>query len=96
MNKKPILIRNLGLVVFSIVITLLLADKIGKPVENLEAGIYQKISRKQPQHLQYDSMGVPIVVYEGKLAKQYNTVAVAEEAIKCAESKDTSVIGQIL
>ncbi len=77
----------------SVIIALILTDKIGKSIESVEAGIYQRISGKRPQHFQYDSGGVPFVVYEGKLGKQYNPVSIAEHAIRWSDDKDTLKTG---
>lgn len=56
----------------------------GRKVEFLERTIYQNISGKKPQQFQLDSSGVPYIVYEGKIGKQYNVVTVAEHAINLA------------
>jgi hypothetical protein len=34
-------------------------------------------------------MGVPLVVYEGKLGKKYNTITIAEQALKWSSQKDS-------
>lgn len=65
-------------------------NKFGTPIEHFETGIYQKISGKKPQYLQNDSSGVPMIVYEGKLGRQYNPVTVAERAIKLFDQKDSA------
>ena len=92
MSQKQLIIRVFSLIVLSAVLTLLLANKIGNSLTGFEAGIYQKISGKKPQHVLYDSTGIPVIVYEGKLGKQYNTVTVAEQAIKWSDDKDTAVV----
>jgi heparosan-N-sulfate-glucuronate 5-epimerase len=90
MLKRRFLFKVVVLIIVTLFITCLLVYYIGKPVENSETGIYQKITGKRPQHFQFDSSGVPLVVYEGKLGSQYNTVTVAEQAIKLSQIQDTS------
>ncbi len=85
-------LRITGLIfvlIISVLITFFLSNKIGKSVENVATELYQKISGKKPQHFQYDSLGVPVVVYEGKLGKQYNPVSIAEHAISWADGRDS-------
>jgi heparosan-N-sulfate-glucuronate 5-epimerase len=82
------LIRFLAIIFFGLIITLSLANKTGKTIEKFETKIYQKISGKKPQHFQFDSTGVPYVVFEGKLNIQYTTVSVAEHAIKWSDEKE--------
>lgn len=90
MTKKTSLIKGLVIFFISIFITLFLANKSGKQTELFTAKIYQNISGKKPQHFQYDSSGVIIVNYGGKIGKQYNPVAIAENAIKWYNAKDTA------
>lgn len=91
MSKKGTVIRICSLFLFSIILTFLTANRIGVPIEKIETKLYQKISGKSPQHIQFDSMGVPVVNYEGKLGRQYNTVTIAEQALKLVvNEKDSS------
>ncbi len=91
MNKKKQIIFRLTLLIFiSIALTFLLINKSGATLEKFETKIYQKITGKKSQYLQQDSNGVPVVVYEGKLGRQYNSVTVAEQAIKLSDQKDTT------
>jgi heparosan-N-sulfate-glucuronate 5-epimerase len=92
MLKRRFLFKVLFLIIVSLVITYLLVIYIGKPVENFETGIYQKLIGKRPQHFQSDSNGVTLVVYEGLLGRQYNTVTIAEQAVNLSKIKDTSSV----
>lgn len=91
MSKRQILIRAFSILIVTIIITILLGNKIGKSLETFDVRVYQKISGKKSQYIQFDSAGVPSVVYEGKLGKQYNTVTVAEQVIKLSDEKDTLI-----
>jgi len=88
MSKKHIFFRIIFLILVSFALTYLTINKIGASLENFETKIYQKISGKKSQYLQTDSSGVPIVIYEGKLGRQYNSVTVAERALKLSDQKD--------
>lgn len=82
MSQKRIIIIVFSLIVFSILITLLLANNIGNPLTNFEARIYQKISGKKPQYVKYDKSGLPIVVYEGNVGEHVTVVMASQEALK--------------
>jgi hypothetical protein len=73
----------------SFLITLILINITGKSIEKVETQIYQRLTGKFSQHFEYDSLGIPFVVYQGKVGPQYNTVAIAEYAIRLAQEKDT-------
>ena len=90
MSKKQLFLRIGLLFASTIVLTYLAVNKFGTSLENFETGIYHKISGKKSQYLQNDSTGVPMIVYEGKLGKQYNPVTVAEQAIKWSEQNDSA------
>ncbi len=77
------------IIILSIVFSYVLINLAGKSVETIEKKIYQKISGKTPQHFQFDSVGVPMVVFEGNLGKQYSVVSVAEQILRWSEGKDT-------
>jgi hypothetical protein len=96
MLKKNLFLKILSLLIFSLLVTFLLANSLGGKLEKFETKIYQKISGKKPQHFQIDSMGVPYVVFEGKLNIQYNTVSVAEHAIKWSDEKEKNSTGNFL
>jgi hypothetical protein len=83
-------IRYSLLVAGSIALTFLTINKLGAFIQNFETRVYQELSGKRSQYLQSDSTGVPVVVYEGNLGRQYNSVAVSEEAIKLSVQKDSS------
>jgi hypothetical protein len=72
-------------------ITLYLSNKIGKTVENYEAGIYQKISGKKPQYVKYDKSGLPTVVYEGNAGEHETVVMTAQAAFKYYENIEDQV-----
>jgi heparosan-N-sulfate-glucuronate 5-epimerase len=93
MSGKKHLLRTSILIIFSLFFSILLVNTIGKRIEIFETRIYQKISGKSAQYIDCDSTGIPFVFYEGKLGKQYNTVTVAERAIKLYDEKDKSVKG---
>ena len=76
-------------VIISVILTLILANRLGRPVQYYETRLYQLVTGKYPQHIQYDSSGVPVVYYEGKLEKQYNIVSVAEETLRWSAEKDS-------
>lgn len=82
--------RTFTIILASIVFTLLIANRTGKSLELFWVRVYQEIIGKKPQHFRYDSKGIPVVVYEGKLGEQYNTVAVAEYAIRLSEKTEAS------
>lgn len=82
-------IKIFSIIAGSFLLTLLLSHFLGKPIEHFETVIYQKVTGKTPQHFEFDTSGVPYVVYQGPLGKQYNTVAVAEYAIRLSNSNDT-------
>jgi hypothetical protein len=88
MNRKLRLIFSFIFIAGSIALLPVLVNKTGKQIERFETKIYQKISGKRPQHVQYDSTGIPVVVYEGKLSKQYNIVTVAEQAISLSDENN--------
>lgn len=83
------MIRIFSIFAGSLIITLLLLPGLGKPLQKFETKIYLKITGKFQQHFEYDSSGVPYVVYQGKLGKQYNIVTIAEFAISLAEKSDS-------
>lgn len=91
MKNKTTNLRIIGIVVTSFILTLVFENRIGKPIEKFESGIYQKISGKKPQHFQPDSLGIPVVVYEGDIGKQYDVVTVAEEALKSSKSDNLDI-----
>lgn len=70
--------------IISLLLTIVLADYTAAPLEKVEAHLYQQLSGKHPQHFEYDSRGVPYVMYQGLVGKQYNTVSVAEYAVRIA------------
>jgi D-glucuronyl C5-epimerase C-terminus len=90
MSGKKVLLRTSFLLIVSLFISIVIVNTIGKQIEIFETRIYQKISGKSAQYIVNDSTGVPYVVYEGKLGKQYNTVTIAEQAIKLSDEKDTT------
>jgi len=93
MSGKKLRLRISFLIIFSLFFSILLVKTIGKRIEIFETRIYQKISGKSAQYIDCDSRGVPFVFYEGKLGKQYNTVTVAERAIKLYDKNETPVTG---
>lgn len=89
MKNSLVIFKIITIISFVFILTIYLSNKIGKPLEYFETGIYQKISGKRPQYFLNDSMGVPLVVYEGKLGKKYNTITIAEQALKWSSQKDS-------
>ena len=88
--KGHIFLKGLVIILVSVIITFLLANYRGKSLlENFATVIYLKIAGKEPQHFQNDSLGVPVVFYEGDLGRQYNTVTVAEQALMWTDKNDT-------
>ena len=96
MLRKKLLLRTSFLIIVSLFFSVLIVNTIGKRVEIFETRIYQKITGKSAQYIDCDLTGVPFVFYEGKLGKQYNTVTVAERAIKLCDKNDTPVTGNFL
>ena len=90
MLHTKVLLRTSFLLIVSLFISIVTVNTIGKQIEIFETRTYQKISGKSAQYVVNDSTGVPYVVYEGKLGKQYNTVTIAEQAIKLSDEKDTT------
>ncbi len=90
MNKKQAFYRISLLIASSVLLTYFIVNKVGGSIERFETRIYQKLSGKKSQYLQNDSTGVPLVVYEGSLGRQYNSVTVAEQAIKLSGQKDST------
>jgi hypothetical protein len=80
LNKSPLVVFTILFI--SLLITFFLSDYACEPIEKLETTIYRKLTGKFAQHFEYDSLGVPFVVYQGNIGKQYNIVSVAEYAIK--------------
>lgn len=93
MFKKKRLIIVIFFLFSSCILTYLISNIAGKKIENFEARIYQILSGKKPQFIQLDPSGVPFVVYEGRLGKQYNTVTVAEEALKHSHEENLTQQG---
>ena len=89
MKNSLVILKIITIISIGFILTIYLSNKIGRPLENFETGIYQKISGKKPQYFLNDSMGVPLVVYEGKLGKKYNTITIAEQALKWSSQKDS-------
>lgn len=73
----------------SVILTLTLTNRLGGHVLFYETKIYGWVKGKKPQHIQYDSAGVPIVYYEGSLGIQYNVVTVAEESLRLSTIDDS-------
>lgn len=88
MKSKVIFTNIFFLFAFCIILSLTLVIIIGKPIEKLETRLYQKIAGKKPQYFLFDSLGVPSIVFESNLGKQYNAVSVSEYAIKIAGNKE--------
>ncbi len=72
----------------SILLALILINFVGAPLQKTETYIYQKITGKKNQVIEIDSSGIPYVLYQGKLGKQYNTVAIAEYANRISLNND--------
>jgi heparosan-N-sulfate-glucuronate 5-epimerase len=89
MSVNKLLLRT-TLFIISFLLFILILNTKGKQVEIFETKVYQKITGKSPQHFVKDANGIPYVVYEGSVGKQYNPVTVAEHALNLAQRKDTS------
>lgn len=89
MTRNGFILRTGILFIIGLVLSVVLIDEFGSVIEKFETRVYQKISVKKPQFFMYDSLGVPLIVYQGKLGKQYNTVTVAEQAINWADCSDS-------
>ena len=83
-------LKKVFLFIFSLFITFMLINSIGYKIENTETQLYRKITGKQKQHIEFDTAGVPYVVYEGILGKQYNIVTVAEYLIDLSKKNDAT------
>lgn len=83
------------LIISWILISCIIVSIAGRPAEKFEKKLYQKISGKAPQHFQFDSAGIPMVVFEGKLGKQYSVVSVSEQVLRWTDGKDTLTKGNI-
>jgi hypothetical protein len=81
MNKTRLYILFPALILLVLVVTWLLTNIAGKPVEKLGTKIYQKISGKKPQYVKYDQSGLPLVVYEGNVGEHATVVMTAQEAL---------------
>jgi hypothetical protein len=79
------------LILLALVVTLVLSNKIGKPLEKLESKIYRKISGKKPQYIKYDQSGLPTVVYEGSVGEHATVIMTAQEALNYYKNKTDSV-----
>lgn len=84
------MLKKVFLFIVSLIITFLLINSIGYPIEQFETQLYRKITGKQKQHIEFDTAGVPYVVYEGNLGKQYNIVTVAEYVLDLSKHPDAS------
>lgn len=90
MSKKRLYFRISLVVAGSIVLTYLTINMFGAFIQNFETRVYQELSGKKSQYLQNDSTGVPVIVYEGNLGRQYSSVTVAEQAIKLSIQQNSS------
>lgn len=90
MEKFRRVLRITGILLTVLILTVFLSNKFGNRIVSFETKLYQKATGKSPQHFIFDSTGVPIIVYQGSLGKQYNAVTVAEQALKYSGLNDTS------
>ncbi len=84
------MLKKISLFIVSLFITFMLINSIGNKIEKTETQLYRKITGKQKQHIEFDTAGVPYVVYEGNLGKQYNIVTVAEYVLDLSKHPEAS------
>lgn len=79
----------LAILIISVIISSFYLNAKGDNNEKYLTELYQKIIRKKPQLIDYDTNGVPFVLFEGPLGKKYNAVTVAEEVLRIYEPYDS-------
>ena len=87
---RPPFIWLTGIFISSLLLTFLFSTLFGRFIENFGSSLYRNISNKPTQHVETDSSGIPFVVFEGELGRQYNVVTIAEQALMWEDLKDTT------
>ena len=96
MTRKRFWKRMALAVITSVILTLVLSNKLAGHVMKYETRIWEWVKGKKPQHIQHDSSGVPMVYYEGNVGIHYNIVSIAEEALRVSAEEDSVSVRQFI